>query len=105
MNLKKWFKKKPKWFKGGLIGLGIYLASLLITLLLLLIASPPFDQHPNLLAPGSLGFLIPFIAISLYPAILLTGSYEAIGIIVPLNSIIYFLAGALIWIIIGRLKK
>ena len=100
MQLKVWFKNKPAWFKGGLIGLGIYIGSVLVIVSLFMIGRPILDKHTDLLPHGSLGFLIPFMVISFYPGILFAGSYEAIGTIVPLNLVIYFLGGAILGTIV-----
>jgi len=99
MNLPTWIKNKPAWLKGGLIALSIYALDILIVYLILVIGGSVLDKYPDVVAPGSGGFFIPFVVIAIYPGLFLVESYESMEIAIILNICFYFISGALIGIV------
>ncbi len=120
MSLKIWFKTRPPWLKGGLIGLAIYIGCLLVPVTMFFIGGPIGERNPNLFSAGSLWVTIPFDLVALYPGLIVGGFlmsifpgirlmfydvYRAMLIVIPLNMIMYFTGGALVGMIIGKVKR
>ena len=88
MKIKNWFKSKPYWLRGGIIGL----VFILIFTILFYIIESLFIVNSYAWAVISLPFTIPYIYFSLIPTFIIV-------------FLFYFLFGALIGFIVGKIKS
>ncbi len=79
-------KSLPYWVKGGIIGVGFYVLSVLVSSLVLILPETFFTEQ-------SYYVFIPFLVIVFHPAMLFTSNYEALWFIIPFNALFYFFVG------------
>lgn len=99
MRLKRWWKNRPYWLKGGLIGIGIFLV-LILLLLTCSMGLLPFVDNPTY---DCYSLLYPLLLFALL--IQKIFKFETIGPWIQCLNILFFpLIGALIGWIIGKIK-
>lgn len=92
--------KLTYYVKGGLIGIALYLLSVVLTLLVTIFHDTAFITSLEPIAP----LFIPVFFIVFHPAMYLNNNYEALWFIVPFNLLFYFLVGMFIARLIRTLK-
>ena len=101
MNIKDWFKSKPYWLKGGIIGLLLILLIFIANLLLGLPHPLQGEGSMFLFLYASLPFVKVFFIFDRLPY-----SYAFAFTLYVLSTFLgYFIVGAAIGFIVGKIKS
>ena len=108
LKLKKWWKKRPSWLKGGILSIGLITITFVVFLMI--------ETITNFISPCQDCFArTPFGYIALILVLVPASWIELIGInqyfhflkyfYIPFSILTYFLIGALIGWIDNKIKK
>lgn len=105
MKVKTKIKKWPWWVKGGVCGILLYVASVVIALTAFAISARFYKTMPELLFRPLAHLFQFFVFFSFYPAMYLNNNYEALDFIIPVNLLFYCLVGVVVAFVVKTIKE
>ncbi|MBI2572669.1 hypothetical protein HYV86_02315 [Candidatus Woesearchaeota archaeon] len=97
--------KSFSWWKWALLGIGLYLVCVVLTILVWAAGSRMLDANPTAALPWWRFVVAPLMLISFYPGLLIVGNYEVVWLIIPLNILFYGGVSMGVGFLVNRLRN